>query len=246
MSRGLGLRGIAWIAAAGTLLQVPFWILTWDWWKDLRNHQAAVGFELYLVGLGATIAAVSSVVQEKESKSMEILLTAPVQPRAIAWGKFYALALSLCALLAMPLAHVCFFAAIGYLSLATPVAFVALVPGAMAFFVAQGLYLSVIARQLVSAQVAGLLAYHAWLVAGAVCPCLLFFLPSMLGWFVAFGIAPGPRLEVFTGLVWWGRLDQGPIFLAILAIPALIITGLILTRLLESAGLRLRPSAKRR
>jgi hypothetical protein len=71
-SRWLGFRGLIFLTVAVSAVSIPVWGFTWSHWEDIRLHQIVVGAEFYLVCIAATIISASSIVQEKETLSLDV------------------------------------------------------------------------------------------------------------------------------------------------------------------------------
>ncbi|GEM_PF-2716409 len=235
-SARFGLVSVVSGTAALLLLSLPLWFATWSFWENLWAHQIVLGSAFYLICFGATILASTSVAQEKETRTLDILLTAPIRPQAVLKGKMYALTLLFWIPLAVPLLHILFFTAAGRLSPATLLIFAAAAPTLVAFFTALGLFVSVAARSVLGAQTMGLIAMHACLLPGllgiAVVPHPWFLLLPACPFPFAFqGVRPGPAALPGSALLPLGDFD--PFLLFILALPGVAFTALLTGRILN-------------
>ncbi|MHC5037266.1 MAG: hypothetical protein ACYTHM_08135 [Planctomycetota bacterium] len=235
-ARWFGLRGAVLLTGVLVVLAVPFWIVLWDSWKVLWVHQVTIGVEIYFIALAATILSASSLAQERETLSLDVLLTTPVRPHTVIGGKLFALTLTFWVLLLLPFLHILFFTVLGRLNPATFLVFLGAIPITILFFVAQGLFFSTGIRTVLGAQATALVALHACLVLGlvgvTVLPHIWFlFLPASPFPFVLQGVRPGPAIENATSLVRLARADTFLLFL--LCFPGGVITTMIVGKILS-------------
>lgn len=228
-ARWFGLRPVFLGTTALALAAPPLWILTWSWWDSAWLHQVVVGLETYVVLLAVTMVSASSVSQEKETLSLDVLLTAPIRPHLIVDGKWYALALLFSIPLALPFGHLAFFTLVGRINPASPLVFLVCGPTAVLFFAALGLFLSTGARSVLGAQALSLAGLHAFLALGllglTVVPHVWFLFPPA-GFFplVLQAVRPGYAVKHADPLLRLVPLDVFGLFL--LSLPGALLAFL--------------------
>ncbi|MHC4778326.1 MAG: ABC transporter permease [Planctomycetota bacterium] len=72
-SAWFGFRGAVLLTGVMVVISIPVWVATLSSWKSLWLHQLVVGAELYFITLAATVVSASSVSQEKETLSLDVL-----------------------------------------------------------------------------------------------------------------------------------------------------------------------------
>ncbi|MHC4599618.1 MAG: hypothetical protein ACYS47_11485 [Planctomycetota bacterium] len=235
-SAWFGFRGMVFITSVLAVLSLPVWMITFSAWKPLWLHQVVVGMELYFIGLATTVVSASSITQERETLSMDVLLTTPVRPQTVVGGKLFALTLTFWIPLALPFLHLAFFSLFGLLNPATPLIFLVLAPAVVLFYAAQGLFISTGARSLLGAQALAIVAYHSWLAVGllgvTVMPHLWFLvLPASPFAFALQGIQAGPMVEAEQALIAVNAASAFLLFL--LSMPGAVFTVMMVGKMLS-------------